>query len=313
MVHDKTCGKRAKKTKPQMSRIVDLAGHKFDMLTVIKYHSKDKFGRARWLCKCDCGNESIAQSGNLRTGISKSCGCKINKPSKHRRNYDGLIFGRLKVLYSERVKGKTYCFCECLCGNNIRVWAGRLPNGHTQSCGCYKNEVLKENQKKLSLRLTGKFGADSIRYDSSISEEERVKRRPFSQKKWSKKILEIHNFTCVKCYKRGTKLDAHHLDGYRNNTEKRELISNGVCLCKNCHKDYHSIYGIKNTKEFDFHKWIGAPEYTIMEEDLMQKLPKTGLLSDVVDSIFRYKKSNHREDLEKAAWYLNRAIQNLKE
>ena len=291
-----------------MSKIIDLAGHRFDMLTVIQYHSKDKFGRARWLCRCDCGNESIAQSGNLRTGISKSCGCKLHNPSKHRRDYNGLNFGRLKVLYSERVKGKTYCFCECLCGNNIRVWAGHLPSGHTQSCGCYKNEVRKENQKKISLRLIGKFGIDSIRYDSSISEEERAKRRPFSQKKWSKKILEIYNFTCLKCYAKGVKLEAHHLDGYRDNKEKRELISNGVCLCKNCHKDYHSIYGIKNTKEFDFHKWIGAPEYTIMEDDLMEHLPQEGPLFEIVDLILRYKKKNGLECLKKAHWYLERLI-----
>lgn len=30
---------------------------------------------SRWLCKCDCGNESIIDGCNLVRGVSQSCGC----------------------------------------------------------------------------------------------------------------------------------------------------------------------------------------------------------------------------------------------
>lgn len=32
-------------------------------------------GAQRWLCRCDCGTETIAIAGNLRIGSTRSCGC----------------------------------------------------------------------------------------------------------------------------------------------------------------------------------------------------------------------------------------------
>jgi hypothetical protein len=56
-------------------RKVDLTGHRFGRLVALRESGRDKFGRLKWLCKCDCGAETECQSGNLRFGITKSCGC----------------------------------------------------------------------------------------------------------------------------------------------------------------------------------------------------------------------------------------------
>lgn len=61
-----------------MSKVKNIAGNKFGMLTVIE-KSKSINGKAYWLCKCDCGNETIVSGSNLRTGAVKSCGCLIYK------------------------------------------------------------------------------------------------------------------------------------------------------------------------------------------------------------------------------------------
>lgn len=58
-----------------MGNFIDLTGQKFGRLTVIKRVENSKTKGALWLCKCDCGNETIVQSGNLKNGNSKSCGC----------------------------------------------------------------------------------------------------------------------------------------------------------------------------------------------------------------------------------------------
>lgn len=58
----------------------DLTGQRFGRLTVIKlYDGPDnrKFKTTRWLCKCDCGNETVAETGNLMNGHTQSCGCLI--------------------------------------------------------------------------------------------------------------------------------------------------------------------------------------------------------------------------------------------
>ena len=55
--------------------LIDLSGQRFHWLTVIERASNNKGGKARWLCRCDCGKTTIVQSACLRTGHTKSCGC----------------------------------------------------------------------------------------------------------------------------------------------------------------------------------------------------------------------------------------------
>ena len=41
-----------------MRQLIDLTGMKFGRLTVIERAENAKNGNLRWLCKCECGNES---------------------------------------------------------------------------------------------------------------------------------------------------------------------------------------------------------------------------------------------------------------
>lgn len=54
---------------------IDLTGRRFGRLTVIKRVENSKGGMSRWLCICDCGNETTCYGNNLRRGFTKSCGC----------------------------------------------------------------------------------------------------------------------------------------------------------------------------------------------------------------------------------------------
>lgn len=58
-----------------MSKLIDLTGQRFGRLTVLERAKNDKLGRARWLCRCDCGKEKIVSGTNLRSGQTRSCGC----------------------------------------------------------------------------------------------------------------------------------------------------------------------------------------------------------------------------------------------
>lgn len=63
-----TCGKH--------SHRIDYTGQKFGKLTVIKDTGRiNADNRTIWLCKCDCGNETEADSHILASGNKKSCGC----------------------------------------------------------------------------------------------------------------------------------------------------------------------------------------------------------------------------------------------
>ena len=61
-----------------MSRCIDLTGQKFGRLTVIK-RIENQGTKAKWLCKCECGNFSKVTTDNLRNGHTKSCKCSIIK------------------------------------------------------------------------------------------------------------------------------------------------------------------------------------------------------------------------------------------
>ena len=69
-----------------MSICIDLTGKRFGRLSVIKREANSKGGQARWLCKCDCGNETVVRSSELRReGVrkgTKSCGCLALEQSK---------------------------------------------------------------------------------------------------------------------------------------------------------------------------------------------------------------------------------------
>lgn len=67
-----------------MSKLKDLTGMKFGRLTVIERAENDKLGKARWLCKCDCGNETVVGGAFLRLGQSTSCGCLRKETGNHR-------------------------------------------------------------------------------------------------------------------------------------------------------------------------------------------------------------------------------------
>lgn len=56
----------------------DLTGQRFGCLTVVKKAEKEKDGRGRWICECDCGNRRAIRTDLLRSGNAKSCGCGID-------------------------------------------------------------------------------------------------------------------------------------------------------------------------------------------------------------------------------------------
>ena len=74
--------------------MIDLIGQKFGRLTVIKQMGKNRWRNIKWLCLCDCGDQSVVYSGNLRNNSTQSCGCLqkesiTSRSTKHRHNKRG--------------------------------------------------------------------------------------------------------------------------------------------------------------------------------------------------------------------------------
>lgn len=61
-----------------MPSAMDITGQKFGRLTVIRKTGVTRLGKTTWLCACDCAgplNVLECVGSNLRSGMTKSCGC----------------------------------------------------------------------------------------------------------------------------------------------------------------------------------------------------------------------------------------------
>lgn len=66
-----------KKTHHKALNKEDLTGKRFGKLVVIREIDRvnPRIRNLRWLCRCDCGNETAVLSNKLKSGHTKSCGC----------------------------------------------------------------------------------------------------------------------------------------------------------------------------------------------------------------------------------------------
>jgi hypothetical protein len=97
-------------------KTIDITGHKYGKLTVIK---RDQIlgKKTYWLCLCACGTTKSVYLGNLRQGITNSCGClkresigNVNKSHgmSESRTYTIWIGMRARCRNKKSIRYKSY-------------------------------------------------------------------------------------------------------------------------------------------------------------------------------------------------------------
>ena len=124
-----------------------LIGKTFDRLTVIKEVNSTN-GKRHWLCKCTCGNEIIVEQGNLKSHLTRSCGClRKEKLSQLNPIQHGLSETRLYRIwsnmknrcYDERNKNYKYygklgvTICDEWLEDFVTFYNWALDNGYSES------------------------------------------------------------------------------------------------------------------------------------------------------------------------------------
>lgn len=64
-----------------MKRTPDISGQTFGDLLCIRFKGKNERGAFLYLCRCACGNDTLAMKTDLVSGKKKSCGCGQGKRS----------------------------------------------------------------------------------------------------------------------------------------------------------------------------------------------------------------------------------------
>lgn len=168
----------------------------------------------------------------------------------------GQKFGRLKVMefYGLNKHKHTLWECRCDCGNELVIEGLRLTGFHTQSCGClWKQRMIEVHKGKIGLR-----GEKNPSWNPNKTRDQRIKeRKSFENNIWRIEVFKKDKYTCQCCGDdKGGNLIAHHIESYTNNSELRLNISNGITLCKNCHIEFHAIYGYGNNTRIQLKEFL---------------------------------------------------------
>src|SRR5208282_2915429 len=66
------------------NRLLQLSGQRFGRLLVLELgKERGRTGASYWLCQCDCGKETFVRGSDLKSGVTKSCGCLKKEAWRH--------------------------------------------------------------------------------------------------------------------------------------------------------------------------------------------------------------------------------------
>jgi hypothetical protein len=120
----------------------DRTGVRYGNLVALRISPKNTCGNTMWVCWCDCGTERTVKSSELMRISRLDRPVKCRCTSKGERT--GERYGRLVIIARNRTtKSKLPRFdCICDCGKTVTVFICNLraSSGHTQSCGCLRDE-----------------------------------------------------------------------------------------------------------------------------------------------------------------------------
>lgn len=191
-----------------------------------------------------CGDVRSMRTDSLSRYEHTHCrGCSRMKDLR------GAKFGRLTPLwplYKDGGNRKWVCLCDC--GTLTVVESHHVQDGANVSCGCYHREMSR-----------ARTGVNSPVWNPDKTDEERLNSRSNDVQylEWAKLVKKRDNYVCVVCGKSiSNGMVSHHLDAWRDYSEKRYSLDNGVCLCKDCHIKFHSIYGSGNNTSEQFYKYL---------------------------------------------------------
>ena len=87
----RSCGCLMRETQKSATTKVNIIGKRYGRLTVkSETAERSKCGEVKYLCSCDCGNETVVVGTSLRNEKTQSCGCLLKESTTERAKTHGL-------------------------------------------------------------------------------------------------------------------------------------------------------------------------------------------------------------------------------
>jgi len=184
-----------------LPKFINLIGQKFNKLLVLKQAGRNKRNQIIWLCLCDCGNEIVVNTGDLKSNNTKSCGC-LRKQRIIAINVQKSTHGHTNThtYYSWRSMLKR---CNSPSDPSYKNYGGRIPSiivcdrWDIAKGGSFKN-FLKDMGEKPKNKSLGRTDNDKGYYKENCRwetpKQQANNRRsnfniPFKNKVWKLGIL----------------------------------------------------------------------------------------------------------------------------
>lgn len=162
-----------KKSHPNKS-FIDLTGLRFGRLKVLSKEYKDRYGKIYWKCLCDCGNITIVRGNALKSGNTKSCGCKIYDTHNQKHGLRGTRLynvwcGIKSRCYNTsnkawgRYGGREICMCEEWRNDFITFYNWALDNGYSENLSIDRIDVNGNYEPSNCRWATAKEQSDNKR------------------------------------------------------------------------------------------------------------------------------------------------------
>ena len=232
----KTCPVCGKKYQADVKRLA--YGRQATCSRECSYMLRGKAQQTKQAVNCErCGKMFYATPGKIAKGRGKYCSKQCTFPPhiatcKH--------CGK-EFRYSPSAERQ---FCSAECANQseqksersrvgtIAAWEN--PNKRKQIM-----DGIRRRSESEEWRSAAHFqkGEKHPRYKGN--RQARAGASQYQYKKWHKDVLQLCNYTCQQCGKRGGRLEAHHVKPWALNPELRFDAANGIALCEDCHLSVH--------------------------------------------------------------------------
>ena len=227
------------------------------------------------ICK-QCGEEF--KNGKKESKFcSRTCmGEFYQNQIEFKCEYCGKLSQDNKIHYD--MKKHHYCSNECKFNalkNQIEFKCEYCGSVSSLAVSQYNKFEHHYCSKECSNLANAKKGENNPNWNPNKTDEEREIERSYNEYyEWRKQIFKRDDYTCQCCRIKGGNLVAHHLNGYNWDKEHRTNELNGIVLCEECHKEFHSIYGkgnntIEQFREFLYNKYLQTKDikYLVALED----------------------------------------------